>query len=249
MCKTFQGQVILVTGAASPLGMPVCRRLIDQGATVIVSDRCPEQTKALALSLGKNAKAQSVDITDPDDVRCQLDRMAHFYGGLHGVLNIACGQTHTSHTDNYPLDDWHHIMALNVHGIFHVMKYAIALMVQQGGGAIVNLAAQPPGPHWSDGAALVAANHALLGMTQSAALEYGRCGLRINALGTDFLGYTDDAPLTPNDYASRVGLVPAPDAHSIDAIAELACQLLEPLPGSHCDTGQFHLLKPLSLAY
>ena len=228
MIDSLRGQVALITGAASEIGTAICRELVAAGATVVAADDHYPEVQALALSLGKQVIPRHLDVTDPDAVRCCIDDMVFVHGGLHIVINNAGMPGRQLETADYPLEEWHRVMAVNLHGVFHVMKYAIKPMLAQGQGHLVNIAAELPTNGWAGSAAYVAARHALLGMTRSAAAEYADRGLRINAIGPSFIDAPLPAALQPGEYAEIVGLKPTGVSDTPEQIAALACSLLTP---------------------
>ena len=240
MTELFQEHVVLVTGAASAIGFTICRHLVDAGATVIAADSHSAGVKALSLSLGKRIHPLCLDTSDPDEVHSAIKQIVRAHGMLHMVVNHPGSCDQRLDTAQYPLDEWHRVLAVNLHGMFHVMKYAIAQMLHQGHGSIVNVAPEIPSNDWASSAAHVAARHALVGMTRSAAEAYVRQGLRINAVGPGFVDAPLPASLQPDDYAALVGLQPAGHLDSIDKVAALVCSLL--LPQNTASNGAYHLV-------
>ena len=237
---SFQGRVALVTGAASGIGAAICRRLAAMDATVIAADIDGDAAKALALSTEGRLHPIRLDVSDPYAVNAAIDRIVRDHGGLHMVVNNAGIAGRQLETAEYPLDEWHRVMAVNLHGVFHVMKYAITRMLPQGEGVIVNMASVLASNGWAGSAAYVAAKHALVGMTKSAALEYAGRGLRINAIGPGFIDTPMLEHLDPEEYASLVGLHPAGRLGSAEEVAELTCFLLS--PQASFINGSYHLI-------
>ena len=87
----------------------------------------------------------------------------------------------------YPLDNWHQVMGVNLNGVFYCMKYEIAAMLARGGGAIVNMSSILGSVGLPSAAAYTAAKHGVVGLTKVAAMEYGRMGIRINAVGPGWI--------------------------------------------------------------
>ena len=143
-------------------------------------------------------------------------------------------------TADYPLEDWHRVIDVNLHSVMYSMKYEIPAMLASGGGAIVNMASILGSVGWSGSIPYVAAKHALLGMTKTAAIEYATQGVRINAVGPAFI----DTPLLANldreVYASLVGLHPIGRLGTADEVAALTCFLLS--EDASFITGSYHLV-------
>ncbi len=123
-------------------------------------------------------------------------------------LDVACNNAGVSGASmplaDYPLDDWARVLGINLSGVFYGMKYQIPAMLQNGGGSIINMASilGAVGFAGSAGsAAYTAAKHGVVGLTQTAALEYGAQGVRVNAVGPGFIhtpmiGRFEDDPAT-----------------------------------------------------
>ena len=239
MSQDFTGRVAIVTGGASGIGAAVCRQLAAGGAKVAVADHNLEAAQALADGLGE-AIAVHVDVADPDDVQRMVEVTVEQFGALHLAVNNA-GIGGPSHpTAEYPLDDWHHVIDVNLHGVMYSMKYELDAMLAAGGGAIVNMASILGSVGWSGSLPYVAAKHALLGMTRTTAIEYATRGIRVTAVGPAFI----DTPLLENlDRATYDGLVelhPVGRLGTPDEVAALTCFLLS--DAASFITGSYHLV-------
>lgn len=222
----FQGRVALVAGANTSIGVAVCRQLAAAGATVIAADADLDDVQALSLNVGSGITPLQIDVSDPDAVAHGIEQIIAAHGALHMVVNTAGIAGRELETAEYPLEEWHRVMAVNLHGVFHVMKYAIRQMLAQGGGSIVNIAPMLHRNGWAGSAAYVAAKHALVGMTKSAAVEYASRGLRINAIGPNFVDTPLPPALQPDEYATAVGVRWAGVMETPGQIAGLAILLL-----------------------
>lgn len=239
MAQDFTDKVAIVTGGASGIGEAVCRRLAKGGAKLVVADFNGEAARALAGALG-NAIAVQLDVANAQAVHRMVDRAVEAFGGLHLAVNNA-GIGGPSHpTADYPLEDWHRVIDVNLHGVLYSMKYAIPAMLAAGGGAIVNMASILGSVGWSGSIPYVAAKHALLGMTRTAAIEYAAQGIRVNAVGPAFI----DTPLLANldreTYAGLVDLHPLGRLGTADEVAALTCFLLS--QEASFITGSYHLV-------
>ncbi len=240
MQHDFDGRIALVTGAGSGIGEAVVRQLVAGGAKVLAADIHGDAAKALAMTLGEQVLPLEVDVSDPDAVRRMVETCVERFGGLHLAVNNAGIGGASEPTADYPLDEWHRVLGVNLHGVFYSMKYAIPAILAAGGGAIVNMASILGTNGWAGSAAYVAAKHALVGMTKSAALEYSARGLRVNAVGPGFI----DTPLLENldreVYAGLVALHPAGRLGRAEEVAELTCFLLS--QRASFITGSYHLV-------
>ncbi|KRG77769.1 short-chain dehydrogenase [Stenotrophomonas ginsengisoli] len=220
-------RIALVTGASSAIGAAICRQLAEEGCQVIAADVNLSGAQAVALSLGERVKPVMLDVTDPDAVAACIGQILKQYGRLDLAVNNAGVAGIGLDTGEYPLDEWHRVLGVNLHGVFYCMKYQLKAMQAQGGGIIVNMASMlGPEACWGGSAAYVAARHALVGMTQSAAREHASQGIRINAVGPGFIQTPTLAAIKPDDYAAMVGLHPAGRLGNASEVAELTCFLL-----------------------
>ncbi|TDB27688.1 SDR family NAD(P)-dependent oxidoreductase [Stenotrophomonas sp. ATCM1_4] len=240
MQQDFQGRIALVTGAASGIGEAVVRQLAARGAQVLAADIDGDAATAVAMSLGDRVMPLRVDVSDPDAVRHMVQACVERFGALHLAVNNAGIGGASLQTADYPLEEWHRVLGVNLHGVFYAMKYEVPAILAAGGGAIVNMASILGSNGWAGSAAYVAAKHALVGMTKSAALEYSAQGLRVNAVGPGFI----DTPLLQGmdaqAYAGLVALHPAGRLGTADEVAELTCFLLS--DKASFITGSYHLV-------
>ena len=240
MQQDFQGRIALVTGAASGIGEAVVRQLAARGTQVLAADIDGDAATAVAMSLGDRVMPLRVDVSDPDAVRHMVQAGVERFGALHLAVNNAGIGGASLQTADYPLEEWHRVLGVNLHGVFYAMKYEVPAILAAGGGAIVNMASILGSNGWAGSAAYVAAKHALVGMTKSAALEYSAQGLRVNAVGPGFI----DTPLLQGmdaqAYAGLVALHPAGRLGTADEVAELTCFLLS--DKASFITGSYHLV-------
>ncbi|MCD9027771.1 SDR family oxidoreductase [Luteimonas sp. BDR2-5] len=240
MTFDFSGKAALVTGAASGIGEAVARQLAAGGARVLVADANGDGARAVADSIGANARAFTVDIADPAAVAAMVDDAVDAFGALHLAVNNA-GIGGASHpTAEYPPEEWQRVIDVNLGGVFHSMRLEIPAILAAGGGAIVNMSSILGSNGWAGSIAYVAAKHALLGMTKTAALEYAAKGLRINAVGPGFI----DTPLLSHmDAEAHRGLValhPAGRLGTSEEVAALTCFLLS--EQAAFVNGSYHLI-------
>ncbi|MCL7714871.1 SDR family NAD(P)-dependent oxidoreductase [Stenotrophomonas mori] len=236
----FSGKTALVTGAASGIGEAVARQLAASGARVVVADLNRKAAEALATTLGTNASARQLDVGDADAVKHLVDAVVAEHGGLHLAVNNAGIGGASLATADYPLEEWHRVLDVNLHGVFHSMKYEIPAILASGGGAIVNMASILGNNGWAGSTAYVAAKHAVIGMTKTAALEYSARGLRVNAVGPGFIDTPLLAGMDRGAYDGLVGLHPAGRLGTAEEVAALTCFLLS--EQAAFITGSYHLV-------
>ncbi|MFT5530051.1 MAG: meso-butanediol dehydrogenase/(S,S)-butanediol dehydrogenase/diacetyl reductase [Candidatus Poriferisodalaceae bacterium] len=177
----FDGKVALVTGGASGIGAATVRRLVDEGAKVMIADVNGEGAELLATELGANTDAVQVDVTDSDAVDAMTVGTVEKFGRLDVVFNNA-GISSVGRVDELSNEHWDRVMAVDVSSVFYGCRAAIPIMREQGGGAIVNTASIS-GLFGDWGLpAYNAAKGAVMNFTKAMAADHARDGIRINAV-------------------------------------------------------------------
>lgn len=191
--SNYQNQVVLITGAGGGLGAEAARQFGRQGAKLAISDIDAdklEQTSRELIKQGFEVFSMVSDVTCENDVKAFVDGCVEHFGRLDAAINNAgIDPAHNLLADT-PLDDYQRTMDINVKGVFLCMKYQIPHMVNQGGGAICNIASVAGiggAPFMS---VYAASKHAVVGLTKTASYEYGRQRVRVNCV-CPFITMTD----------------------------------------------------------
>lgn len=215
--KSVQGKAVLITGAGSGIGRAAAVRLHVSGARLMLVDVNPEGLRDTAEAIGgegPDLQMAECDVRDAERVQAVVDQCVAWFGQLDGAVNAAGIIGHRSPLVECPSSAFADVLNINVLGMFNCLKAELPVMERQGRGSIVNLSSTA-GLH---GTPLVSAyatsKHAVIGLTRSAALEYGSKGVRINALCPG-LTRTSMTGQIPSD---RVDAVLA--AHPIGRMAE-----------------------------
>jgi NAD(P)-dependent dehydrogenase (short-subunit alcohol dehydrogenase family) len=186
MAGILSGKVALITGAASGIGRATARIFAREGAKLVLADMVEaggRETLEMVKDLGADATFVKTNVAERNEVDAAVAKAAATYGRLDCAFNNAgiegeSGQTHECSEEN-----WNRVIAVNLTGVWLCMRAEIALMLRQGGGgAIVNTSSGAGLVGVRGMPAYVAAKHGVAGLTRAAALEYGRQGIRINAV-------------------------------------------------------------------
>jgi NAD(P)-dependent dehydrogenase (short-subunit alcohol dehydrogenase family) len=178
-------KVAIVTGGSSGIGRATAVALAKEGVKVTIAARRAkegEETVRLVKEAGSEGTFMKTDVANEDDVRSMVDKTVKTYGRLDYAFNNAgTEETMTSLVDQTS-DVFDQIMNVNVKGVWLCMKYEIPQMIRTEGGAIVNMSSVAGVMGFPQLPVYVASKHAVLGLTKSAALEYAKSGIRINAV-------------------------------------------------------------------
>ncbi len=178
----FTGKVVLITGAASGFGALLAESFDARGARLVLGDIDEDGLGDIAAQLRGDVLTMGCDVTVEADCAALVDAAVEMYGGLDIAINNAGGCSQMVATTEVSEEFLDQQFALNAKSVLFGMKYQIPVMQERGGGAIINVSSMAGLGGAPKLSAYGAAKHAVVGMTKTAAVEYARDNIRINAV-------------------------------------------------------------------
>lgn len=213
--KPFAGKVALVTGGGSGIGRRTANAFSDEGAKVVVADIDRESGMGAVneiIARGGEALFIRADVSKSKEVEEMVSQIKKVYGRLDFAFNNAgiVVKEKADSIDKYDEDDWDAVINTNLKGVWLCMKYEIPLMLQSGGGSIVNTSSIAGVIGLRKVPAYVASKHGVVGLTKAAALEYAKKGIRVNAISpgtvhTRLVGERVPPSITARHPIGRIG--------------------------------------------
>ena len=182
----LRGHVAIVTGSTSGIGQAMAKALAGQGCNVVINGlgdphKIENERCEIANAYGVEVKYHGADMTKPDEIADMVDFAKREFGRLDILLNNA-GVQHVAPIEEFPIDKWNQIIAINLSSAFHTIAAAIPLMKKAGGGRIVNIASAHGLVASPFKSAYVSAKHGIMGLTKTVALEVAREKITCNAI-------------------------------------------------------------------
>ncbi|MEO8136563.1 MAG: 3-hydroxybutyrate dehydrogenase [Betaproteobacteria bacterium] len=182
----LQGKVAVVTGSTSGIGLGIAEALAAAGVDVLLNGfgdaaEIERSRAALAAKHGVRVLYSAADMSSTEDIEALIGRAANELGRLDILVNNA-GIQHVAPVDEFPLDKWDAVLAINLTAAFKTIRFALPLMKRNNWGRIINIASAHALVASPFKSAYVAAKHGLLGLTKTVALEVAEAGITCNAV-------------------------------------------------------------------
>jgi NAD(P)-dependent dehydrogenase (short-subunit alcohol dehydrogenase family) len=181
----YTGKVALVTGAATGMGLATARAFAEAGAAVVLADFREDIVRKEAQKLmesGSKVLAVRCDVSDDAQVEEMVKLTVDQFGRLDAAFNNAGVMAKLSPTGESSREDWERVIGVNLRGVWSSMRYELRQMERQGSGAIVNNASVGALTGNPGIASYIASKHGVIGLTRTAALEYIKKGVCVNAV-------------------------------------------------------------------
>ena len=225
---SFQGKVVVVTGAGSGMGRAMVQEFAAKGAQVAALDiNLDSASKTVAdLPEPDMGLAVKVDVSSPESVSAAMAEVGMWAGRVDVLCNNAGIVDSFRPAHEIPLEEWHRTIAVYLTGPFLMARAVIPGMLERGAGAIINTASISSLSAAGGGSAYTAAKHGVLGLTRQLTFDYGRRGIRVNAIcpGATLTGLTmpEGGSDTLPDTESELARIPARRWCQPEEIAKLA---------------------------
>lgn len=182
----MSGKRVLITGSTSGIGLGIARAFAADGCSIMLNglgtnEEIQRAQQEVRESGAAHVKFSPADMRDPDAIKAMVETAVRGFGGLDILVNNA-GIQHVAPVQEFPLQKWNDILAINLSSAFHTIRSAVPGMVEQGWGRIVNIASAHALVASPFKSAYVAAKHGVAGLTKTVALEVAEKGVTVNAV-------------------------------------------------------------------
>jgi len=175
------GKVALISGGARGMGAAHAELLVAEGASVVIGDILDEEGEATAARLGDSVRFVHLDVTKPEDWDAAVRAAVDGFGGLDILVNNA-GIANFASIEDYTLEQWNLIIAINLTGTFNGIKAAIPALKESGRGSIINISSTAGIKGVAALPGYTAAKFAVRGLTKEVAIDLGRYNIRANSI-------------------------------------------------------------------
>ena len=178
----LKGKTALVTGSTSGIGLGVARALATQGANIVLNGFGDvDGPKAEIAAMGVQVSYHGADMSKPAEIEAMIEHATKAFGSLDILVNNA-GIQHVARVENFPVERWDAIIAINMSSVFHATRLALPAMLARNWGRIINVASVHGLVASAEKSAYVTAKHGVVGLTKVIALENATSGVTCNAI-------------------------------------------------------------------
>lgn len=196
----LRGKTAVITGSTSGIGLGLANGLAGAGASIVLNGfGKADAIEAMRHDIeahGVRCIHHGADMTRPDEIEDMIKTAAGTFGGVDILINNA-GIQHVSPVEDFPIEKWNAIIAINLSAAFHTVRASVPLMKEKGWGRIINIASAHGLVASPFKSAYVAAKHGVLGLTKAVALETAENGITVNAICPGYV----KTPLVENQIA------------------------------------------------
>jgi NAD(P)-dependent dehydrogenase (short-subunit alcohol dehydrogenase family) len=235
----LKDKVILITGGASGLGEAIAIKAGAHGARIAIVDRNAEAAEALSERLD-GARSYCAEVGSLEEMERTCRKVAEDFGGLHGAVNNAGIGGDWANVVECSRENWDRVLGVNLTGVFNSLKAELPRILDAGGGSIVNMASVSGLLAQPQATAYIAAKHGVVGLTKSTAIDFGRHGIRCNAICPSYVRTPMTSVLDEAVFQQMAQQHPIGRLVTAEEVADVAIFLLSPRSGGM--TGSVHLL-------
>lgn len=222
MDMDLKNKVVIVTGAASGIGLASSKKLIERGAKVMMADWAEMQE---LIGTEENVFFMKTDVSKEEDIKRLVSKTVEHFGKVDIIVaNAGVGSSHLPHEET--LEEWNRVIGINLTGVFLIGKYGAIEMLKQGtGGSIINMASILGEVGNPNGFTYSAAKGGIVNMTRSFALAYAKDNIRVNAIAPGYIDTPILSGMTPEMKTMLEGLHPMGRLGFSEEVADAVCFL------------------------
>jgi 3-oxoacyl-[acyl-carrier protein] reductase len=221
----FDGQVAVISGGATGIGLAVAQRLKASGGRVSLWDRDASALDQAAATLGQGADVRTVDVCDAGAVADAARATAAALGRIDALVCSAGITGPNTTTWEYPADAWRQVIDVNLNGVFYCNRAVVSVMLAQNYGRIVNIASVAGKEGNPNASAYSASKAAVIGLTKSLGKELAKSGVRVNCVTPAAVKTAIFDQMTQQHIDFMLSKIPMGRFGSVDEIASLVCWL------------------------